>query len=92
MFQENPWSSSGVITDFNSNDVIDLSGTLQKAGYTSGDPVAEGFLKFTNDSSGAAQVWFNPEPTNPASGFWLVTGLTGVDAGSLHANAGLITV
>ena len=39
MFNENPWSPYGHITDFNADDVIDLTPTLAKASYSGSDPV-----------------------------------------------------
>ena len=90
VFNQNPWSAYGHITDFSTQDTMNLTPTLQKAGYTSGDPVAEGYVKFASDASGNAQVWFDPAPTGGGS-WWLVATLDGVAAANLHANAGLIT-
>ncbi len=92
VFNENPWSAYGHITDFSATDTIDLSPTLAKAGYAGADPIADGFVKIGSDAAGDAQVFIDPNGTAGVSnGWWLATTLDGVQASSLHMDHGWIT-
>jgi hypothetical protein len=91
VYQETPWSG-GRITDFSvsQGDRIDLNALLAHAGYTSGDPVAEGYIKILDTTNGA-QIWSDPDGPGSASGWWLVDTLNGVSAGSIKLSDGLVT-
>jgi hypothetical protein len=59
IFQDVPWNA-GSITDFNTaTDKLDLSALLTAAGYTGTDPVADGYLQFTDDGHGGTQVYLD---------------------------------
>ncbi|HWE73563.1 MAG TPA: NF038122 family metalloprotease [Stellaceae bacterium] len=59
VFQYEPWNA-GSITDFNTSaDTLDLSALLSAAGYTGSNPVADGYLQFTDDGKGDTQVYLN---------------------------------
>jgi hypothetical protein len=86
-----PWAG-GAITDFNAaqGDKLDLTGLLAQASFTGPDPFAAGYLKFTTDGGGNAQLWADyNQPTN--IGWWLVATLDGVQTSSLHYSGGMIT-
>ena len=85
MFHETPWAG-GHITDFSSGDTVDLTGLLTGAGYKTGDPVAEGYLKVTADSAGEAQLW-----SHLAGQWWLVDTFDHVATTSLHLSGAFIT-
>jgi hypothetical protein len=88
-FAEAPWAG-GHITDFNSGDVLDVTGLLATTGYHGSDAMAAGYLKVTADSAGNAQVWADYQlPDN--NGWWLVTTLDGVSTSSLHYGNGMFT-
>lgn len=88
-FAETPWAA-GTIGDFASDDRIDLRGLLASASYTGSDPVADGYLKITNDANGNAQIWADYNQTGN-NGWWLVTTVVGVHDASLQLNNGVIT-
>jgi beta-glucanase (GH16 family) len=77
-FAETPWAG-GHITDFGSDDVLDLSGLLANAGYAGSDPIGAGYVKITDDGAGDAQVW-----SNLGGQWWLVANLDHVAASSVH--------
>jgi hypothetical protein len=86
-----PWAGGG-ITDFNAaqGDTVDVTGLLANASFTGPDPFAAGYLKFTADGSGNAQLWADYNlPGN--NGWWLVATLDGVSTSTLHYANGLIT-
>ncbi|MDB5459667.1 MAG: endo,3,4-beta-glycanase, C-terminal secretion signal protein [Caulobacteraceae bacterium] len=86
-----PWAG-GSVTDFNGaeGDRINVSGLLSASGYSGSDPFADGYLKYTTDGRGNAQVWSDLNlPGN--DGWWLVATLDGVSTSSLHYSGGLIT-
>ena len=90
-YAETPWAG-GAITDFNSGqgDAIDVTGLLAKSGYAGADPFGDGYLKYTTDSSGDAQLWSDVnQPGN--DGWWLVATIDGVSTSSLHYAGGMIT-
>jgi hypothetical protein len=91
LYAQTPWAG-GVITDFDAaqGDRIDVGGLLQASRYIGSDPFADGYLKYTTDSSGDAQLWSDINlPGN--DGWWLVATLDGVSTSSLHYANGLIT-
>ncbi|MGZ6011091.1 MAG: family 16 glycosylhydrolase, partial [Caulobacteraceae bacterium] len=77
------------ITDFGTDDRLDLTGLLSSLGYAGADPVADGYLKIAADGSGNAQVWANPHTTG--STWSLVTTLDGVAASTVRAPGGVVT-
>ena len=83
---ETPWAGSH-ITDFGSDDRLDLTGLLAHSGYTGSDPVGAGYLKITADAAGEAQVW-----SQVSGAWWLVTTLDGVPAANVHFNGGVLTL
>jgi Ca2+-binding RTX toxin-like protein len=86
-----PWAAGG-ISDFNAaeGDRIDVTGLLSHARFTGADPFAAGYLEFSADASGNAQLWADyNQPGN--DGWWLVATLDGVQTSSLHYSGGLIT-
>jgi hypothetical protein len=91
-YAEIPWAG-GTITDFSAGqgDKLDVSGLLASAHFTGADPFAAGYLQWSADSSGDAQLWANYNlPGN--DGWWLVTTLDGVPTSFLqHWNNILIT-
>jgi RTX calcium-binding nonapeptide repeat (4 copies) len=90
-YAETPWAG-GYITDFNASqgDEIDVSGLLAKSGYSGSDPFADGYLKYTADANGNAELWSDVHQSGN-SGWWLVATLDGVSTSSLHYAGGLIT-
>ena len=90
IYNQNPWNSSE-IKDFTSQDKIDFTPTLARAGYHGSDPIGAGFMKVTTDSAGEAQIWLDPNDTYGASGWWLAVTLDGVAASSLTIQGGVIT-
>ncbi|MGZ3273969.1 MAG: type I secretion C-terminal target domain-containing protein [Caulobacteraceae bacterium] len=90
-YAETPWAG-GEITDFTAaqGDRIDVSGLLGASGYSGSDPFADGYLKYTTDDHGNAQLWSDINlPGN--DGWWLVATLDGVQTSSLHYSGGMIT-
>jgi Ca2+-binding RTX toxin-like protein len=90
-YAETPWAG-GTITDFTSGqgDAIDVTGLLAKSSYAGPDPFADGYLKYTTDSAGDAQLWSDlRQPGN--DGWWLVATIDGVSSSSLHYANGMIT-
>ena len=80
-----PWSA-GHVTDFTPGaDVLDLRPLFQAAGYGGSDPVADGYLSFSDDGAGGTRVWFDPD--GPGSGTpwpFLITDLDHVSPSALQ--------
>ncbi|MGZ3312629.1 MAG: family 16 glycosylhydrolase [Caulobacteraceae bacterium] len=88
---EVPWAG-GHITDFGSDDVLDLSAMFARYGYSNANTFSDGHLSVASDGQGGAQVWFNMNGLPVGSGgTWLVTTLDGVSPSSLGINNGQIT-
>jgi beta-glucanase (GH16 family) len=88
-FAETPWSGAQ-ISGFGGQDSVDLTGLLAKSGYVGSDPVADGYIKVTDDGAGNAQVWSDMNaPGN--NGWWLVATLKGVAASGLQVSGDFIT-
>jgi hypothetical protein len=85
-----PWAGAHIY-GFTSGDVVDLTAMMSTVDHEpSIDPFSSGFLKFTDDGSGDAQIWANYQvPGNDV--FWLVATLSGVSSSSLHYDHALIT-
>jgi Ca2+-binding RTX toxin-like protein len=83
-FKYLPWNA-GHITDFNpASDVLDLRALFSAAGYTGSNPVADGYLTFSSDGAGDAQVYLNTH--NPSAPWpFLITTLDHVAPTALHA-------
>jgi hypothetical protein len=80
-------ATAGAVTDFGASDQLNLSGLLASLSYSGANPVADGVIKFTDDGSGAAQVWAN------SGGAWaLVALLDGTTAARLQIAAGDVTL
>jgi hypothetical protein len=83
VFRNLPWSH-GHVTDFVVGaDKLDFSALFQAAGYTGSDPVADGRMRFQEDSLGNTTVYFDRD--QPDGGDWpfqIVT-LDGVRASGL---------
>jgi beta-glucanase (GH16 family) len=75
-FAETPWAGSH-ITDFGAGDTVDLGGLLAHSGYSGSDPVTDGYIKLTADSTGSAQIWSDLDGPGTGSGWWLVASLDG---------------
>jgi Ca2+-binding RTX toxin-like protein len=90
VFNETPWSGAH-ITDFTPGvDTIDLSGLLQREGYSGSNPAADGYVK-VQDAAGSAQVWSNLDLVSPGAGWWLVATLDNLSSASLHVHGAFIT-
>jgi Ca2+-binding RTX toxin-like protein len=90
-FAETPWAGAE-ITDFSTaDDRIDLTGLLQKSGYTGSDAIADGYLKIADDGAGDAQIWSNLDKVQAGLGWYVVATLDHVSAASLHLNGAFIT-
>jgi hypothetical protein len=89
-FSAVPWAGAHIY-GFTAADVLDLTIMMFTVDHEpSIDPFSSGFLKFTDDGSGDAQIWANyMVPGNDS--FWLVATLSGVSSSSLHYDHGLIT-
>src|SRR6185312_4244169 len=85
-----PWAG-GHITDLNAGDVLNLTGLMSTTSDTGTDGFADGYLKITDDGTGAAQVWANYHLAGN-DGWWLVETLDGVAPSSLTHNGDVITV
>jgi hypothetical protein len=85
-----PWAG-GHITDFNADDVLDLTGLMSTTSDTGTDGFADGYLKITDDGSGDAQVWADYHIAGN-DGWWLVETLDGVAPSSLQHSGDTITV
>jgi Ca2+-binding RTX toxin-like protein len=89
-FAEVPWAG-GHITDFGSDDVLDLSAMFAKYGYTNNNTFSDGHLWAGSDGAGGTQIWFDMDGLSSGSGAWLVTTLDHVSPSSLSISNGLIT-
>jgi beta-glucanase (GH16 family) len=90
VFNGTPWAV-GHITDFMpGQDTIDLTGLLAASGYTGANAIADGYIKIVDDVAGA-QIWSNLEPVSAGLGWWEVTVVDGVSAGSLQMQGGLVS-
>jgi Ca2+-binding RTX toxin-like protein len=90
-FQAVPWNAAE-ITDFtHGTDKLDLSGLLSAAHYTGSDPVADGYVKFIDNGSGGAWLYFDSDGAGTADqwGSFVAT-LDHLAAGSF-SNADLTT-
>jgi Ca2+-binding RTX toxin-like protein len=88
-YAEVPWGGSH-ITDFQSGDVIDLTGLMQTTHDTGSDGFADGYLRIASDSSGNAQISANYNlPGNDS--WWVVATLDHVAASSLHTHGAFVT-
>jgi beta-glucanase (GH16 family) len=89
-FAEVPWAG-GHITDFGSDDRLDLSAMFARYGYSGTDPLHDGHLSFASDGQGGTQVWFDMDGLPVGSGTWLVTTLDHVSPSSLAISGGVIS-
>lgn len=84
VFAHEPWAPAE-ITDFAvGTDRLDLSGMFHDAGYTGGDPVADGYVWVLDDGQGGTEVLFDKDGHGTAQQ-WpdYVIHLDGVAAGGL---------
>jgi beta-glucanase (GH16 family) len=88
-FAGTPWAA-GRITDFSTDDKIDLTGLLHASSYLGSDPVGAGYIKITDDGSGGAQVWSDLDKVSPGLGWWLVTTLDHVAPSQVQLQGDLI--
>ena len=65
---------------------VNPSGLLAASGYSSGDAVAQGYLKVTADSAGEAQLW-----SHLSGQWWLVDTFDHAATSSLHVSGAFIT-
>jgi serralysin len=90
VFNETPWAA-GHITDFDpAHDTVDLSGLLDRSGYSGSDPIGAGYIRITADASGNAQIWSDLDQIAHA-GWWLVTTLDGVSVSSIAMQGDIVT-
>jgi Ca2+-binding RTX toxin-like protein len=90
VFNETPWAA-GHITDFNpALDTIDLSGLLERSGYSGTNPIGDGYIKIV-DGPGGAELWSNLEPVATGMGWWRIITLDGVSAASLAMHDDIIS-
>jgi beta-glucanase (GH16 family) len=82
-------TAAATITDFGTDDRLDLTGLLASLNYAGSNPVADGYLKFAADNAGNAQVWANPKTTG--SVWTLVATLDGVASTALQAQGDVVT-
>jgi Ca2+-binding RTX toxin-like protein len=89
-FAEIPWAG-GHINDFNSSDLLDLTGLMSTTSDIGTDGFADGYLKITSDGAGNARVWANYHiPGN--DDWWLVETLDGVSPASLQHVGDVVSV
>jgi beta-glucanase (GH16 family) len=86
-----PWAAGGHITDFGTDDVLDLSAMFASVGYWNNNTFADGHLAVTSDGAGGAQIWFDLDGLPVGAGTWLVTTLDHVAPSSLSISNGVIT-
>src|SRR6185312_13189148 len=78
-FAAAPWAG-GHITDFGTDDALDLSAMFAAYGYWGSNPAADGHLAFASDGQGGTQVWVDLDGLPYGTGgVWLVTTLDHVD-------------
>jgi hypothetical protein len=81
-------TTAGQITDFGTDDKLDLTTLLSGLGYAGSNPVADGYLKIAADSAGNAQVWANPKTAG--STWHLVATLDGVAASAVQVQGDIV--
>jgi beta-glucanase (GH16 family) len=86
-----PWAAGGHITDFGTDDVLDLSAMFASVGYWNNNTFTDGHLAATSDGAGGTQIWFDLDGLPVGAGTWLVTTLDHVAPSSLSISNGLIT-
>jgi beta-glucanase (GH16 family) len=89
-FAETPWAGA-TITDFGTDDTVDLTGLLAKSGYAGSNAIGDGYVKITDDGQGDAQIWSNLDKVQAGLGWYMVATLDHVSAASLHMSGAFIT-
>ena len=77
VFKAAPWASA-LITDFSSQDSIDLTGLLQAMGFAGSDPIGSGYLKVTSDGQGGSQIAVDLDKVSAGAGWWVAADLSEV--------------